>query len=68
MHTAICEKVGAWLLKPGNTKTSMASELGITYKTLTAKLNGEQPWLFDEVCQIADIIGCSVLDLRDKAA
>ncbi len=68
MCKGICNEVGAWLLKPGNSKSGLAASLGITTKSLRNKLNGEQPWLWCEVCKIAEIIGCSLDDLSDEAA
>lgn len=68
MCKSICNEVGAWLLKPGNSKSGLAESLGITTRSLRNKLNGEQPWLWDEVCTIAEVIGCSLDDLSDKAA
>ena len=58
----ITEKVGGWLQKSGNTKKKMAAELGITPDSLTNKLTGETPWLWNEVRPIALIIGCKVSD------
>ena len=58
----ITEKVGGWLQKSGNTKKKMAAELGITPDSLTNKLAGETPWLWNEVRTIALIIGCKVSD------
>ena len=58
----ITEKVGGWLQKSGNTKKKMAAELGITPDSLTNKLPGETPWLWNEVRTIALIIGCKVSD------
>ena len=58
----ITEKVGGRLQKSGNTKKKMAAELGITPDSLTNKLTGETPWLWNEVRTIALIIGCKVSD------
>ena len=58
----ITEKVGGWLQKSGNTKKKMAAELGITPDSLTNKLTGETPWLWNEARTIALIIGCKVSD------
>lgn len=68
MCKGICNEVGAWLLKPGNSKSELAESLGITTRSLRNKLNGEQPWLWCEVCKIAEITGCSLDDLSDEAA
>lgn len=68
MSTAISEKVGAWLLKPGNSKAKMAEEMGITVGSLRNKLNGHTPWMWEEICAISDLTGCTTDDLRDKTA
>ena len=60
----INEKIGAWLLIEGNTKLQLASALGISTVTLNKKLSGETEWLWSQVCTIADLIGCSLSDLR----
>ena len=60
----INEKVGAWLLIEGNTKQRLASALDISTVTLNKKLAGETDWLWSQVCQIADLIGCELEDLR----
>lgn len=66
MSKAISEKVGAWLLKPGNSKGLLASELGINVQSLRNKLRGETPWAWEEICALSNLIGCSTEDLRDK--
>lgn len=60
----IAEKVGAWLLKSGNTKQSLAGELGMSVGTLNNRLSGENEWSWKEVCDLADIFGCNLADFR----
>ena len=60
----ITEKVGGWLQKPGNTKKKMAAELGISPDSLTNKLTGETPWLWNEVRTVALILKCSIAELE----
>ena len=60
----IAEKVGAWLLQSGNTKQDLANELGMSAFTLSIKLRGETEWSWSQVCKIADVLGCSLSDLR----
>ena len=33
-------------------------------KALNAKLRGETAWRWSQVCMIADVLGCSLSDLR----
>lgn len=58
------EKVGAWLLEKGNTKQLLAGKLGVSTVTLNKKLDGEVRWTWDEVCTLADTIGCALSDFR----
>lgn len=60
----IAEKVGAWLLTSGNTKQLLADKLGISVGTLNNRLSGEFEWSWNEVCTLAEIIGCSLSDFR----
>ena len=60
----ITEKVGGWLQKPGNTKKKMAAELGISPDSLTNKLTGETPWLWNEVCLVSEILKCPIAELK----
>lgn len=60
----INEKVGAWLLVQGHTKQSLASSLGMTPQTLNNRLDGTYDWTFNEVCSLADILGCKLDELR----
>lgn len=58
------EKVGAWLLKEGNTKKLLAEKLGISVGTLNNRLSGEIEWTWTEVCDLAKAIGCELSDFR----
>ena len=60
----IAEKVGAWLLKSGNTKAQLAKKLGVSAATLNNRLTGETEWSWKEVCDLADIIDCKLSDFR----
>lgn len=60
----INEKLGAWLLIEGNTKSKLASALGISTVTINKKLSGETEWVWSQVCAIADLVGCTVDDFR----
>ena len=59
----INEKVGAWLLEKGHTRTSLAATLGITTVTLDNKLTGETDWSWSQAKKLADILDCSLDEL-----
>lgn len=60
----IAEKVGAWLLKGGNTKANLAKELGMSAATLNNRLSGETGWSWKEVCDLVEVLGCELSDFR----
>ena len=60
----IAEKVGAWLLKTGNTKARLAKELGMSAATLNNRLSGETEWTWKEVCDLANVLSCKLSDFR----
>lgn len=57
------DRIGGWLLKPGNTKEKLAELLGISVGTLNNYLSGatEPRWSMQR--KLADILGCEVSDL-----
>ena len=63
MNRIINEKLGAWLLKSGNTREKLADEIGITRPTLNGRLDGKSKWQWDEVIQVARITECSLNEL-----
>lgn len=63
MNKIINEKLGAWLLKSGNTREKLAEEIGITRPTLSGRLDGKSKWQFDEVVKVAQLTGCSLNEL-----
>ena len=62
MQQKINEKLGAWFLA-GNSKSTLADELGITYETLRNKINGSTKWYFSEVVTIAKLTGSTLDEL-----
>lgn len=60
----IAEKVGAWLLKAGNTKARLANELSMSAATLNNRLSGETEWTWKEVCDLANVLDCKLSDFR----
>lgn len=65
MDERINEKLGAWLLITGNTRTILAKELGISRPTLSGRLSGATKWKWDEVVEISRLLNCSLNDLAD---
>ena len=63
MYEVINEKVGAWLLKEGNTRDVLAQALGITRPTLAARLAGDTKWYWGEVVLLARFLGVSLDEL-----
>lgn len=66
MHRIINEKLGAWLLKSGNTREKLADEIGITRPTLASRLNGESKWRWEEVLKVSQITGASLNELAGR--
>lgn len=68
MNDFINEKIGAWLLEDGHTKTTLAKELGLARPTLDLRLRGETEWKWCEVIKIARVTGCTLNELAGIAA
>ena len=56
----INEKLGAWLLADGNTRETLAKELGMTRPTLATRLNGTSKWEWEEVINVSRLTSCSL--------
>lgn len=56
----INEKLGAWLLTDGNTRETLAKELGMTRPTLATRLNGTSKWEWEEVVNVSRLTNCSL--------
>lgn len=67
MNRFINEKLGAWLLESGNTRDKLAAEIGISRPTLNGRLDGKSRWQWDEVIEVARIVGCSLDELAGKS-
>lgn len=63
MNELINEKIGAWLLKDGNTRERLASELGISRPALSNRIDGITKWDWEDVVAIARVTGCSLNEL-----
>ena len=63
MTQVINEKIGAWLLRDGNTKEMLADEIGLTRPTLYKRLSNDSDWKWEEVVQVSRIVGCSLNEL-----
>lgn len=66
MKEAIKERLGAYLAGTGSTKASVAKHLGISMQTLYSKLRGESEFTLSQAFALADLMGCSVDDLRRR--
>ena len=64
VNIAIRERLGAYLMRTGATKQSGADERGITTVTRASKRRGESYFDLEQAFKLADLIGCSVDDLR----
>lgn len=63
MTDRINEKLGAWLLQPGNDRDKLAELIGITRPTLGQRLAGRSQWKWSEVVRVSEITGCSLDEL-----
>ena len=67
MNDRINEKLGAWLLKEGNTQELLASKIGISRPTLAGRLNGKSKWNWEDVIRISQLVGVSLDELAGIA-
>lgn len=61
----INKEIGAWLLRPGNTREKLADAVGITTPTLSTRLNGSTQWRFSEVVKLSKFIDVTLEQLAD---
>lgn len=61
---SIRERVGAFIERTGMTKAELANQLGMSRVSLHSKLNGQTEFRLSEAERLAEILGCSVDDLR----
>lgn len=66
MTDRINEKLGAWLLQPGNDRDKLAEQIGITLPTLRERLAGRNQWKWSEVIRVAEITGCTLDELAGR--
>ena len=66
MYEPINEKVGAWLLVPGNTQDALTERIGISRLSLAKRLQGSAEWKWQEVLALSDVLGVSLADLEGK--
>ena len=60
------KKLAEYLKKNNITQTSLAKRLGVTEGTVRHIVAGIKQPSFAMVCEIADIMGCSVSELREE--
>ena len=63
MTDRINEKLGAWMLGSGCSRSQIAKEIGISRPTLRKRLSGESEWKWEEVARIAEITDTSLNEL-----
>ena len=56
-------KVGAWLLKNGNTRQGLAQMIGISRPALNNRLDGKTKWNWNEVLIVSQVLGCPLNEL-----
>lgn len=61
---SIKERVGAYIERTGTTKGELASQLGMSRVSLHSKLTGQTEFRLSEAERLANILGCSVDELR----
>ena len=61
---SIRERVGAFIERTGMTKAELANQLGMSRVSLHSKLSGQTEFRLSEAERLAEILGCSVDDLR----
>ena len=61
---SIKERVGAYIERTGTTKGELASQLGMSRVSLRSKLTGQTEFRLSEAERLANILGCSVDELR----
>lgn len=57
--TSIDEKIGQYIKDNNLTRGQMADMLGMSANTLRWKREGKNPWLWDEILHLSDILGMS---------
>ena len=66
MTDKINEKLGAWLLKDGNTRDALSKKLNISRPALQNRLNGTSKWYWHEIVKVAEITGSTLDELAGK--
>ena len=61
---AIKERIGAFLARTGTTREELADKLGMSRTALYQRLSGEVEFKLGEGFELAEILGCTVDDLR----
>lgn len=64
LNQSITEKVGVWLFERGHTKKGLAADLDMSVTTLNSRLRGMTNWMWPEVAQLSEILGCTTDELR----
>lgn len=51
----------AEIARSGLSRTAVAEALGISLSTLSCKLAGKSPWLFEEAIKLKQVLGTDIL-------
>lgn len=60
---AITEKIGGFMLANGVGKYEFAEKVGLDYRQLVKRLDGDVDWRLSELRSVAKVVGCSVDEL-----
>ncbi len=63
MTASMKERIGAWLMEPGHTKTLLAEQLGISIGTLANRLKSAHDWSWTEIQDLTKVLSCTADDL-----
>lgn len=66
--TSIAQAVRAELGRQGRKLNALVAPLGLSWPTVSSRLNGRTPFTADELDRIASFLGITAYDLIDSAA
>jgi hypothetical protein len=66
--TSIAQAVRAELGRQGRKLNALVAPLGLSWPTVSSRLNGHTPFTADELDRIASFLGITAYDLIDSAA
>jgi len=54
----IKQNIERYISESNTTRSSLANSIGISRSSLYDKMDGNRPWLLDEIMVLADVMGC----------